>query len=182
MFMHKHTILGVAAAAMLAACTTPLMGPQPLPQGLDLGRVVSAEEIKAWDISIPPSGAGLPPGSGSVKQGAAVYAAKCEACHGANGTGKPVDALVGGQGTLASGTPVRTVGSYWPYATTLFDYVRRAMPTNAPKSLTDSEVYAVSAYVLQLNGIIAQDAVMNAQTLPQVKMPNRDGFIDYSGK
>jgi mono/diheme cytochrome c family protein len=182
MFMHKRTMIGVAAAAMLAACTTPLMGPQPLPQGLNLGRVVSAEEIKAWDISIPPSGAGLPPGSGSVKQGAAVYAAKCEACHGANGAGKPLDALVGGQGTLASGTPVRTVGSYWPYATTLFDYVRRAMPTNAPKSLTDSEVYAVSAYLLQLNGIILQDAVMNAQTLPQVKMPNKDGFIDYSGK
>ena len=182
MFMHKRTMIGVAAAAMLAACTTPLMGPQPLPQGLNLGRVVTAEEIKAWDISIPPSGAGLPPGSGSVKQGAAVYAAKCEACHGANGAGKPVDALVGGQGTLASGTPVRTVGSYWPHATTLFDYVRRAMPTNAPKSLTDSEVYAVSAYLLQLNGIILQDAVMNAQTLPQVKMPNKDGFIDYSGK
>jgi S-disulfanyl-L-cysteine oxidoreductase SoxD len=182
MFMHKGTMIGVAAAAMLAACTTPLMGPQPLPQGLNLGRVVTADEIKAWDISIPPSGAGLPPGSGSVKQGAAVYAAKCEACHGANGAGKPADALVGGQGTLASNTPVRTVGSYWPYATTLFDYVRRAMPTNAPKSLTDSEVYAVSAYLLQLNGIIPQDAVMNAQTLPQVKMPNRDGFIDYSGK
>ena len=182
MYTHKRTMIGVAAAAMLAACTTPLMGPQPLPQGLNLGRVVTAEEIKAWDISIPPSGAGLPPGSGSVKQGAAVYAAKCEACHGANGAGKPADALVGGQGTLTSDNPVRTVGSYWPYATTLFDYVRRAMPTNAPKSLTDSEVYAVSAYVLQLNGIIPQDAVMNAQTLPQVKMPNKDGFIDYSGK
>jgi mono/diheme cytochrome c family protein len=182
MFMHKGTMIGVAAAAMLAACTTPLMGPQPLPQGLNLGRVVTADEIKAWDISIPPSGAGLPPGSGSVKQGAEVYAAKCEACHGANGAGKPADALVGGQGTLASNSPVRTVGSYWPYATTLFDYVRRAMPTNAPKSLNDSEVYAVSAYILQLNGIIPQDAVMNPQTLPQVKMPNKDGFIDYSGK
>ncbi len=152
------------------------------PQGLNLGRAVTADEIKAWDISIPPSGAGLPPGSGSVQQGAAVYAAKCVACHGANGEGKPVVALVGGQGTLASDNATRTVGSYWPYATTLFDYVRRAMPTNAPKSLTDSEVYAVSAYVLQLNGIIPQDAVMNAQTLPQVKMPNKGGFIDYSGK
>jgi cytochrome c len=152
------------------------------PQGLNLGRAVTADEIKAWDISIPPSGAGLPPGSGSVQQGAAVYAAKCQACHGASGEGKPVVALVGGQGTLASDNATRTVGSYWPYATTLFDYVRRAMPTNAPKSLTDSEVYAVSAYVLQLNGIIPRDAVMNAQTLPQVKMPNKDGFIDYSGK
>ena len=111
-----------------------------------------------------------------------MYASKCESCHGASGAGKPADPLVGGQGTLASDNPVRTVGSYWPYATTLFDYVRRAMPTNAPKSLTDSEVYAVTAYVLQLNGVIPQDAVMSAQTLPQVKMPNRDGFIDYSRK
>jgi cytochrome c len=122
----------------------------------------------------------LPAGSGSVKQGAAVYVAKCQACHGEKGAGKPADALVGGIGTLASNNPVRTVGSYWPYATTLFDYVRRAMPTTAPMSLTNDEVYAVSAYVLNLNGIIAADAVMNAQTLPQVKMPNRSGFIDYS--
>ena len=182
MFTHKHIAIALSAAAVLAACTTPMMQPRELPQGLNLGRAVTANEIRAWDISIPPSGAGLPPGSGSVKQGAAVYAAKCEACHGAKGVGKPADALVGGQGTLASDNPVRTVGSYWPHATTLFDYVRRAMPTNAPKSLTDSEVYAVTAYVLQLNGIIWQDAVLNAQTLPQVKMPNRDGFIDFSGQ
>jgi cytochrome c len=134
------------------------------------------------DISIPPSGAGLPAGSGTVKQGEAVYTAKCLACHGAKGAGKPADALVGGIGSLASPNPVRTVGSYWPYTTTLFDYVRRAMPTSAPMSLTNDEVYAVSAYILNLNGIIAEDAVMNAQTLPQVKMPNRDGFVDYSRK
>ena len=182
MCTHKRTVIGLTVAALLAACATPSLGPQPSSQGGNLGRAATADEIKAWDISIPPSGAGLPPGSGSVQQGAAVYAAKCQACHGASGEGKPVVALVGGQGTLASDNATRTVGSYWPYATTLFDYVRRAMPTNAPKSLTDSEVYAVSAYVLQLNGIIPQDAVMNAQTLPQVKMPNKDGFIDYSGK
>ena len=96
--------------------------------------------------------------------------------------GKPADPLVGGIGSLASGKPIRTVGSYWPYATTLFDYVRRAMPTNAPMTLSNDEVYAVSAYVLFLNGIVAEAAMMNAQTLPQVKMPNRDGFIDYSRK
>jgi cytochrome c len=111
-----------------------------------------------------------------------VYAAKCIACHGAEGAGKPADQLVGGIGSLATANPVRTVGSYWPYATTLFDYVRRAMPTTAPRSLTDDEVYAVSAYVLNLNGIVAADAVMDAQTLPQVKMPNRHGFVDYSRK
>ena len=106
MCTHKRTVIGLTVAALLAACATPLMGPRELPQGLNLGRAVTADEIKAWDISIPPSGAGLPPGSGSVQQGAAVYAAKCVACHGANGAGKPVVALVGGQGTLASDNPV----------------------------------------------------------------------------
>jgi len=100
------------------------------------------------------------------------------ACHGAKGAGKPADPLAGGIGSLATKTPLRTVGSYWPYATTLFDYVRRAMPITNPLSLTDDEVYAVSAYVLFLNGIVGEDAVMNAQTLPQVRMPNRDGFVN----
>jgi cytochrome c len=99
------------------------------------------------------------------------------ACHGAKGAGKPADVLAGGQGTLASKAPLRTVGSYWPYATTLFDYVRRAMPITNPLSLSDDEVYAVSAYVLYLNGIVGEDVAMNAQTLPQVKMPNQDGFV-----
>jgi cytochrome c len=139
---------------------------------------VGAAEIARWDISIPPSGAGLPAGSGSVKQGEAVYQAKCLVCHGDKGAGKPADALAGGIGTLASKAPLRTVGSYWPYATTLFDYVRRAMPILNPLSLSNDEVYAVSAYLLHLNGIVAADAVMTAQTLPQVKMPNRDGFIN----
>ena len=151
-------------------------------RGPNLGRAVTAQEIRAADISIPPSGAGLPAGSGTAKQGAAVYAAKCQACHGEKGMGKPADALVGGIGSLATPKPVRTVGSFWPYATTLFDYTRRAMPLQNPKSLTDDEVYAVSAYVLFLNGIIGEDAPMNAQTLAQVKMPNRDGFVDYSRK
>ena len=167
-----------AVAATLAACAVQ----PPAARGPSLGVAVGADEIARWDISIPPSGVGLPAGSGSVKQGEAVYAAKCQACHGAKGVGKPADVLVGGKGTLATNAPVRTVGSYWPYATTLFDYVRRAMPIQNPLSLTNDEVYAVSAYVLNLNGIIPADAVMNAQTLPQVKMPNRDGFIDCSRK
>ncbi|PYM68767.1 MAG: hypothetical protein DME03_23695 [Candidatus Rokuibacteriota bacterium] len=102
---------------------------------------------------------------------------KCQACHGEKGVGGPNDRLAGGQGTLASKTPVRTVGSYWPYATTVFDYVRRAMPFAQPLSLTDSEVYAVTAYLLNVNGIIGEQDVMNAETLPRVKMPNRDSFI-----
>ena len=165
------------AALALAACATPQQqqASAPSPQ---LGVPIEASELAAWDISIPPSGAGLPPGSGSVAQGATVYEQKCVMCHGAKGAGKPADPLAGGRGTLASKTPLRTVGSYWPYSTTLFDYVRRAMPITNPLSLTNDEVYAVSAYVLFLNGVVDEGAVMNAQTLPQVKMPNRDGFID----
>ena len=168
----KRAIL-FASVALAACAAQPVSNTRPPA----LGTPASAEEIARYDISIPPSGAGLPPGSGSVKQGEAVYATKCMACHGEKGAGKPADALAGGQGSLATRTPLRTVGSYWPYATTLFDYVRRAMPITNPLSLDNNEVYAVSAYVLNLNGIVPADAVMNAQTLPQVKMPNRDGFV-----
>ena len=143
----------------------------------NLGRPATPAEIAGWDISIPPDGTGLPPGSGTPEQGAVVYIQKCQACHGEKGAGKPNDQLVGGQGTLASANPVRTIGSYWPYATTVFDYVRRAMPYTQSQSLTNDEVYAVTAYLLHLNGIIGAQDVMKAQTLPQVKMPNREHFI-----
>ena len=183
MFMHKHIVGGLIAAVLVTACATPDNSANVTPtRGPNLGAAPTAAMLAAMDISIPPSGAGLPAGSGNVAQGAKVYEAKCETCHGPKGVGKPADPLVGGIGSLASGKPMRTVGSYWPYATTLFDYVRRAMPTNAPMTLSNDEVYAVSAYVLFLNGIVAEAAVMNAQSLPQVKMPNRDGFIDYSRK
>jgi len=174
MFTSERNAVVAICIAALAACASPPPSPGKPPA---LGAAVSAEEIARWDISIPPSGAGLPAGSGTAKQGAAVYGAKCLACHGEKGAGKPADVLVGGIGSLATARPVRTVGSYWPYSTTLFDYVRRAMPITNPLSLSDDEVYAVSAYVLFLNGIVGEDAVMNAQTLPQVKMPNRDGFV-----
>src|SRR5437762_8078680 len=143
----------------------------------NLGRLATPAEVAGWDISIPPDGTGLPPGSGTPEQGAVVYAQKCQACHGEKGAGQPNDPLVGGQGTLASKSPVRTIGSYWPYATTVFDYVRRAMPYPQSQSLTNDEVYAVTAYLLQLNGIIGDQDEMNAQTLPRVKMPNRENFI-----
>jgi cytochrome c len=165
--------IAVFAAAVLAACAVQ----PPAARPPALGVAVSAQEAARWDISIPPNGAGLPPGSGTVAQGESVYTAKCQSCHGPKGTGKPADALVGGIGSLATATPVRSVGSYWPYATTLFDYTRRAMPTTSPLSLSNDEVYAVTAYVLYLNGIIPANATMNAQSLPAVKMPNRDGFI-----
>src|SRR5206468_4178917 len=166
--------LVVFAAAALAACATPQRAGTPSPK---FGEPVAAQQLAGFDISIPPSGAGLPAGSGTARDGLKVYEQHCLACHGAKGLGKPADALAGGVGSLATKTPVRTVGSYWPYSTTLFDYVRRAMPLNNPLSLTDDEVYAVSAYVLFLNGVVSEDAVMNAQSLPQVKMPNREGFI-----
>jgi S-disulfanyl-L-cysteine oxidoreductase SoxD len=150
-------------------------------EGPDLGRPASPHDIAAWDISIGPDGSGLPPGSGNPQQGERVYAAKCLGCHGEKGSGKPNDQLVGGIGSLAGDQlPVKTVGSFWPYATTLFDYVRRAMPLNAPQSLSNDEVYAVAAYILQLNGVIGDTDTMNAETLPLVKMPNRDGFVPFS--
>src|SRR5688500_8556477 len=134
-------IPALVAALLLAACATTDTTTGTLPgKGPGLGQPVSAAALALLDISIPPSGAGLPPGSGDARAGAKVYVAKCQACHGDKGTGKPADPLVGGSGTLASPSPVRTVGSYWPYATTLFDYTRRAMPTTAPQSLADDEV------------------------------------------
>jgi S-disulfanyl-L-cysteine oxidoreductase SoxD len=165
----------IIAAAAIAVLSTAALAETP-----GQGRPASREEIALWDVSIGPDGVGLPPGSGSPPQGEAVYAAKCLPCHGEKGSGKPNDQLVGGLGTLAGQQPVKTVGSFWPYATTLFDYVRRAMPINAPKSLSDDEVYAVCAYILRLNGIIEEGDVMNAQTLPKVQMPNRDGFVVFS--
>ena len=156
----------------LAASTSSVAQETP-----KLGRLATPAEIAGWDISIPPDGTGLPPGSGTPDQGAVVYTQKCQSCHGEKGAGKPNDRMVGGQGTLTSTRPVRTIGSYWPYATTVFDYVRRAMPYTQTHSLSNEEVYAVTAYLLHLNGIIGAEDVMNAQTLPQVKMPNRDNFI-----
>lgn len=139
------------------------------------GREATQDEIRGWDIDVRPDGAGLPPGSGTAAQGRVVYDARCVACHAEDLNG-PMGALAGGIGSLKSDKPLRTVGSYWPYASTLWDYVNRAMPFDAPQALTADEVYAVSAYVLFRNGIIKEDEMMNAERLPQVKMPNRDGF------
>jgi len=164
----------LASILVLAACGPGASAP---PEGPKLGRPATPQEIAGWDISIPPDGAGLPEGSGTPKAGAAVYAAKCAACHGDRGQGLSAEELVGGIGTLASDNPTLTVGSYWPYATTLFDYVRRAMPPEAPLSLSADEIYAVSAYLLYLNKIIGADDELNAKTLPAIRMPNRDGFI-----
>jgi cytochrome c len=147
------------------------------PRHYAFGRAPTDAEIAAWDIDVRADGRGLPPGQGSVTQGRTIFAEKCAACHGDKGQGNLSDRLVGGFGTLADKNPVRTVGSYWPYATTLFDYVRRAMPFNAPQSLAPDQVYALCAYVLSLNGIVPDDTILDASTLPKIAMPNRNGFI-----
>src|SRR3989440_12871324 len=170
--MSTRELGGGALALIAAGCAAAGRVETP-----NLGRPATAAEITGWDISVAPDGAGLPAGSGTALKGAAVYEQKCQACHGAKGAGQPNDRLAGGHGTLASKTPVRTIGSYWPYATTVFDYVRRAMPYTQPQSLSDDEVYAVTAYMLQLNGIIGEADEMNAQTLPKVTMPNRGNFV-----
>lgn len=146
------------------------------PEGPKLGRPATAEEIAAQDINIFPDGTGLPPGQGTVAEGKAIYERRCAACHGPKGAGGSAEELAGGS-PPTSPHPDRTIGAYWPYATTVFDYVRRAMPFDAPRSLGDSQVYAVTAYLLHLNGLVGEQAALDAQSLPAVKMPNRDGFI-----
>jgi S-disulfanyl-L-cysteine oxidoreductase SoxD len=163
------------SALVLLACVAT--APALAQEGPHLGVPATPEQIASWDISVGPDGAGLPPGSGTAGAGAAIYTAKCLACHGEKGAGRPNDQLVGGQGTIGTPGAVRTVGSYWPYATTLFDYIRRAMPIVQPQSLTADEVYALTAYLLYLNGVIDETAIMNAATLPAVVMPNRDNFV-----
>ena len=171
--MRKHAIVAIAlcgialANAAAWANASPAIGTPPTPA-----------QIKAWNDDIAPGGSNLPAGSGSVAQGEHVYATRCAACHGASGQGGPMDKLVGGQGTLGTAKPVKTIGSYWPYATTVFDYVRRAMPFDRPGSLTSDDVYAVTAYLLHLNDIVPAGATMNAATLPRVHMPNHDAFIE----
>lgn len=161
-----------ACAFALIACLSPAASASPL----GLGTPISSEQLRHWDIDVSADGTGLPAGRGSVVEGKTVYQAKCAACHGAAGEGGIGDALAGGKGTLATAKPVKTIGSYWPYATTLFDYIRRAMPFGEPQSLSSEDVYAVSAYLLHLNGIVAADTVLDAASLPKVRMPNREGF------
>jgi mono/diheme cytochrome c family protein len=174
MFTRSYALSAAAALTLALSCAAFSE------EGPNLGKPISQAELAPWDISVGPDGAGLPPGSGTPKQGEEVFTTKCQACHNAKGAGQPNDRLVGGLGSLPGDKPaIKTVGSYWPYATTLFDYVRRAMPYNESKSLSPDEIYAVAAYILNLNGVIGDTDVINAQTLPNVKMPNRDGFITF---
>jgi cytochrome c len=165
---------GIAGIALLMLSAVAAAQAQ---QRYGIGRPATAAEIAGWNIDVDRNGTGLPAGSGSVEQGHAVYDAQCASCHGALGEGGIGDQLTGGQGTLATPKPVKTVGSYWPYAPTLFDYIRRAMPLNAPQSLANDDVYALSAYVLHLNGLVPAGTRLDAKTLAAIQMPNRDHFV-----
>ena len=161
---------------------TPWLQAEVVDMSPNLGRALSPEEIAETDMTVLPNGEGLPVGQGSVGLGSNVYLRECLACHGEGGVGGVNEALVGGVGSLASNRPKVTVGSYWPYATTLFDYIRRAMPYPDSGRLSNDEVYAVTAYLLHANGIIEADTLLNQDTLPQVIMPNREGFYWAEGR
>lgn len=166
--------VAIGTALVVACAVSPVAAQLP---SFGLGRPPSADEVQAWDGTIPFDGAGLPPGSGTATAGEAIYAERCAACHGERGQNPKYDRLVGGQGSLATDRPVLTVGSFWPHAPTLFSYIRRSQPIDEPGSLTTDQAYAVTAYLLHLNGIIGLHDAMDARTLPQVRMPNRDGFV-----
>jgi S-disulfanyl-L-cysteine oxidoreductase SoxD len=170
--MSMSRLLTTAIASLLILGASGVRAASPM-----LGQPMTESDVATWDISIGPGGTGLPAGSGTPAQGATVYASKCLACHGEKGSGGAGGRLAGGGPLVGPRDPIITVGNYWQYATTLFDFTRRTMPWTEPKSLTGDEVYAVTAYVLQINGIIGENDVMTAETLPKVRMPNRDGFI-----
>ena len=170
--MAGDDLASVAAVAPGAAYNLPAAAPGRFAFGAE----ASQARVALWDIDVKPDGEGLPPGSGTVAEGEAVWTVHCVSCHGATGVEGPYDRLVGTE-PWEEWPASRTVGNYWPYATTLYDYIRKAMPQLTPGLLTADENYAVIAYLLNLNGIIPADAVMNAETLPAVVMPARDRFV-----
>lgn len=170
--MRRLGVRAVGAALALAGLASAAPGRYAI------GRAPTEAELRAADISIAPDGRGLPVGRGSTREGAALYQSLCAACHGTRGEGRgDFPALIGGRGSIGTATPVITVGSYWPYATTLWDYIRRAMPYLAPGTLTTDQVYALTAFLLDANGVITPDMILTDTTLPRVPMPNRDGFV-----
>jgi hypothetical protein len=174
--MRMRKLRVAAFAVLVLACVTTAQAQSPY----GIGRAATPAEIAGWNIDIDRYGNNLPSGTGSVAHGREVFGQQCAVCHGEKGEGGVGDQLVGGQGTLAMAKPVKTVGSYWPYAPTLFDYIRRAMPQNAPQSLSNEDVYSVSAYILYLNGLLPAEASLGANSLSAIVMPNRNMFADDS--
>ena len=175
-------LLGAASLAAQTKPATPSATAPKVPATFGIGRPATPAEIAAWDIDIGPDGVGLPPGRGTSAEGAPIYAARCAGCHGKTGKEGPNDVLVGrlpGDAFpfASDARAPKTIGSYWPYATTVFDYIRRAMPPDAPGSLKDDEVYALVAYLLTQNDLIPTDTVIDAASLPKVKMPAHDRFV-----
>ena len=182
---------GMSSLLVAMTVLVPLCGVTALAQGpiYHVGRPASQEEIRALDLNIGPAGKELPAGRGTAQEGANIFAQKCAPCHGPDGTQDPSPAnlqyrgrqygrpLAGGKGTLASEYPIRSIGSYWPYATTIWDYINRAMPGDKPGTLSADDVYALTAFLLYRNDLIRESDLMDAQSLPKVQMPNRNGFI-----
>ena len=173
-----HTLALCCCAIVVTFTTqTPVYAQQ---EKVRLGTPVSETQLADFDQIIDADGSGLPAGSGTASQGESIYNAKCQACHGASGEGLSAATRLAGGSLHDEGAPVRTIGSYWPYATTIFDFVRRAMPADAPKSLSDLEVYQLTAYLLYMNGIIEKDFQVDKNNLARINMPNAEGFIDRS--
>ena len=172
--MPNRSSLALTSVLMLTGISPGADEPTP---GPDLGEPADSRAVSSQDWGIMPDGAGLPEGSGTAQQGRVIYDRLCLSCHGLGGLGDSGDQLAGAQMQLTDEWPEKTIGTFWPYAPTLFDFIRRSKPMMQPGSLTDSEVYALTAYLLYLNEIIPEDQEMNAATLAEVKMPNRDGFI-----
>ena len=178
----KKTKIAARSLAIMFMALAGSVLAQTAPETPRLGKPITAEEAAKWDLNVFPDGEGLPEGRGSAIEGKVIYDAKCASCHGEGGRGATAEELAGGTNQLKSKTPDKTIGLYWPYATTLFDFTRRSMPMNAPGSLTNDELYAVTAYLLFANKIIGERDEMNAKTLPRVRMPNREGFIWIDAK
>lgn len=175
MFMPKAIKMGLTLVSIICI---PLSISQA--QTVKLGTAITESQLSEFDLVAGPDGSGFPAGRGTAAEGNAVFQAKCAACHAANGEGVSGNTILVGGDIHSEGNPLRTVGSYWPHASTLFDFIRRAMPANAPKSLSNEEVYQVTAYVLFLNKIIDENTVLNKESLTAIEMPNKDGFIDLS--
>jgi len=174
MSIHRLRLVATLGTLLAAAGASPVAAQMPT---YGVGRAPTAEEVRAWDLTIPPDGRGLPPGNGTAARGKRIFAERCASCHGDQGEDPKYRLLTGGRGTLTAAEPVQTIGSFWQYATTLWGYINRSQPYDEPGSLTADQVYAVTAYLLHVNGIIGEQDVLDARSLPQIRMPNRNGFV-----